>query len=665
MQAFAVARRTALYLQRNYFASDRLKWSCEAVSNSPLEHSILESLEDGVVVVDGAGNVEFANGAARKLFGDAVDVRLGMDRRAGCGIFCFDGSNRRLPDARLPLSRALAGESVRGEDLIVENELHPSARRLKVTAFPRFNSTGRRDGAVALYRHIPPEQPKPQSDVLQGSDDDLRRFQAVFDNALDAVVLADNEMRFVEVNPSACALLGYPRDEFLQRHVQDITPPEHRDAAQQQWVEFVQRGRAEGEMILVGRNGTTINVEYRAVASILPGIHLSVLRDITGRKLAEAALTETQRTESIGVLAGAAAHDFNNLLVGIIGNACLALERRPFDLETATLIRDILTAGERAALLTRQMLTYGGKAPVFREAINLKHFVGEIAPLIQTAIPRQIRVSYDLHEVRPIEASPVQVQQVIMNLMINAGQAIFEQSPGEIWVRTRARTLPDPDLLEANSLAPGEYVAVEVEDTGRGIDENLARRMFEPFFTTKVRGKGLGLATVRGIVRDHGGAIWVRSTPGHGACFTVLFPVTLSGVASEPNEQSEDMAAAPARILILDDEPVVQRMAKNALEASGHAVSVVSDARDAASLLSSPAGSFDALLLEVSFPSASLKDLRNCLAALPRSLKIIVFSAQPEDEVQRILGGLETDCYVQKPCTPIRLRRAVQTALGR
>src|SRR6476646_11159273 len=199
----------------------------------------------------------------------------------------------------------------------------------------------------------------------------------------------------------------------------------------------MEAGTAEGELALRSKNGSRIEAEFRAVANILPSVHLSVIRDVSDRKRAEVTLRDSQRTDTVGLLASGAAHDFNNLLVGIIGNSSLALEGLATDNEIRPLLSDILAAGQRAAQLSRQMLAYACKAVPTRESINLSETVREIGSLIQSSIPKQVEAEYQLGNVPVIEGDRGQIQQVIMNLIINAGQAIYEQTPGKTTIRTQ------------------------------------------------------------------------------------------------------------------------------------------------------------------------------------------------------------------------------------
>ena len=236
-----------------------------------------------------------------------------------------------------------------------------------------------------------PDQKK-LSEILPASREHLH---AIFDHALDAMLLANDDQRFIDANPSACRLLGYECDELLQLGVRDITAPEERESVAQRWAAFLSAGKAEGELPLARKDGIRLEAEFRAVANIRPGIHLSILRDITDRKRLEAGLRESERTAALGVLAGAAAHDLNNLLVGVIGNASLAQDLLDADSNAAGPVGEILQAGERAAQLTRHMLAYARKVPPHLELVNITKLVRETGVLIRSTIPNITTLSVD------------------------------------------------------------------------------------------------------------------------------------------------------------------------------------------------------------------------------------------------------------------------------
>jgi signal transduction histidine kinase len=272
------------------------------------------------------------------------------------------------------------------------------------------------------------------------------------------------------------------------------------------------------------------------------------MRDITDRRRFERHLQHTQKLESLGLLAGGIAHDFNNLLTGIMGNASLGLTELPDSAPIRRNLREIVSASERAADLTRQLLAYAGKGRFVLERIDLSQLVREIEPLIRTSIPKMVDIQLDLGAGLPsVEADPGQIQQLVMNLIINGAEAIGEANPGAVVIRTETRDLDAEEIRREfpnDPLSPGSYVGLEVRDTGSGMDEATRNKIFDPFFTTKFQGRGLGLAAVSGIVRAQKGAIRVYSSPGRGSSFQVLFPA----VAAKPAKRGPRKPAAPGPI---------------------------------------------------------------------------------------------------------------------
>ena len=251
---------------------------------------------------------------------------------------------------------------------------------------------------------------------------------------------------------------------------------------------------------------------------------LCITRDVTGTKRAEEELRQTAKLESLGVMAGGIAHDFNNLLTGILGNASLLRETaQPEDQGMAD---DIVLAAERAADLTRQMLAFSGKGRFQIRKIDMSLMVRDMLRLAKPSIEKNVDVHLSLGAECVVEGDPGQLQQVVMNLMINAAEAM-EGRPGAIFIRTSAVEADDPYLHQAfgtREAAAGPSVLLEVTDNGKGMDEATKARIFDPFFTTKFTGRGLGLAAVSGIVRGHNGLLRVETAPGEGTTFSVLLP---------------------------------------------------------------------------------------------------------------------------------------------
>ncbi len=368
--------------------------------------------------------------------------------------------------------------------------------------------------------------------ALRISEEKLRRSEDNLRIALDAAQLGiwDWDLRTGElVWTDRCrALFGIPKsspvtyEAFLETlHPDDRGPV---DRAVHEAVEKT------GEYSVIVRvclpDGTTrwVAAEGRVFcdASGAQVRMAGAAQDITERQRAEERTRQSQKLESLGLLAGGVAHDFNNLLTGIMGSASVALEMLEDQSEAAPLLRNVITSSERAAGLTRQMLAYSGKGQFLLQLYDLSEQVRKTFPLVEHFISKRVSVRMSLADnLPPIQADEAQVQQVIMNLLTNAGEAIGDAA-GTIEISTS-----HTELAEGAELRKGSYVALRVSDTGCGMDEKTRAKIFDPFFTTKATGRGLGLAALQGIVRGHQGAIRVKSKLGEGSTFEVLFPAAV------------------------------------------------------------------------------------------------------------------------------------------
>ncbi|PWU02234.1 MAG: hypothetical protein C5B51_21315 [Terriglobia bacterium] len=384
----------------------------------------------------------------------------------------------------------------------------------------------------------------------------------------------------------------------------------------------------------------------------------------------ESRLRETQKLESVGILAGGIAHDFNNILTGVLGNASLALDDVPRGSHLAMRLADVVNATERAAQLTKQLLAYAGKGRFVIEPLDLSHQVREISSLIQTSIPRTVQMRLELTESLPcIEADAAQIQQVVMNLVINGAEAIPEGQPGTLLITTGVQEVDDAYIqttVPGSDIERGRYVTLEVHDTGAGMDPDVISRIFDPFYTTKFAGRGLGLAAVRGIVRGHRGAIKVYSTPGRGTTFKLLFPATLKEDQKRRSRASEHASLkGTGTILVIDDEEIVRRTAKVTLERFGYEVILAEDGRQGVDAFRRSADRVDAVLLDMTMPVMSGEEAFRELRMIRPDIKVILSSGYNEVEAIRHFTGKGLAGFVQKPYTSLRLAEAVQSVLNR
>ncbi|HWQ53680.1 MAG TPA: PAS domain-containing protein [Bryobacteraceae bacterium] len=403
--------------------------------------------------------------------------------------------------------------------------------------------------------------------------------------------------------------------------------------------------RGDGEVHWIGVKATIFRDEHGKAVRLI-GAHF----DITDRKRSEEAHHNAQKLESIGLLAGGIAHDFNNLLTGILGNASLVQADVPP--AAADRVDAIMIGANKAADLTRQLLAYAGKGRFVVRDTDLATVVREMTDLLRVSIPRHIEVRSSLERVT-VRADAGQLQQVIMNLVTNAAEAIGEAHGGTVSISTGVQRLDAPLTGSVGqTLAPGTYAFLEVADNGGGMDQETRTRIFDPFFTTKFLGRGLGLAAVAGIVRSHQGAITMESEPGKGSALRVLFPAVPALLPP----------VKPA-VLVVDDEESVRDFLIRVLEARGYAVDCASNGREALSRLNERERDIGLVLLDVVMPVMGGGETLDRIRSRRPDLKVLLTSGFSEDEVQRLCGARANVWFIQKPYTAQQIAEKVEAVL--
>jgi PAS domain S-box-containing protein len=401
------------------------------------------------------------------------------------------------------------------------------------------------------------------------------------------------------------------------------------------------------------------------------GKWLGTCTDIEDLKRAERAIQQKQKWESIGLLAGGIAHDFNNLLVGILGGASYAADVLPPNHSIQPTLENIVKSGERAAQLTRQMLAYSGQGNFFLEQVDLSAAVKETFQLVRALIPPNVRL--DVHtadELPPIETDSGQMQQVIMNLIVNAAEAIPENQTGTVSVWTSAEKIgacsAPPGFAIPHDVLDGIFVILEVHDTGCGMDEETKSKIFDPFFTTKFTGRGLGLAAVQGILRSTGGWITVESAPGQGSLFRVVVPAAQTRALTEPVEPVSEAPVEQASgdtVLIVDDEAVVRQIAQIALERAGYQVLTAADGPTGLTMLEEHKDAISLVLLDMGMPEMSGKEVLNKIRASGSKVPVVICSGYSEPEVLRQFANCDFTAVIQKPFKSKELPEGVGRAL--
>jgi PAS domain S-box-containing protein len=494
------------------------------------------------------------------------------------------------------------------------------------------------------------------------------QFRRLYEANVVGIISADGE-KIYEANDVFLNMIGYDREDLNAGRLRwkDLTPPEYARVDEIAIQELLGTGCCKPlEKEYIRKVGGHVPVLIGAtLIERSPFRCFAFVIDLTERKALEKKLAENHKFESIGMLAGGIAHDFNNLLVGILGNASLAQDLTPPGSTMEQLLRDIVASGERAAHLTRQMLAYSGKGRFLMEPIDLSREVEEVVRLVQSSISRKIGIHLEAgRSLPPIEADRGQIQQVIMNLLLNAAEAVGDEV-GIVSIRTGVQAVDAKfirEALEHAEIEPGTYVALEVRDSGCGMDAQTKAKIFDPFFTTKFTGRGLGLAAVAGVVRGHQGAVEVVSAPGEGSTFRVLFPAAARvrrPAAEAPAAQERNAAGT---VLIVDDEEVVLRTAKAALERSGYTVLTASSGWEAIDVCYR-APDISAVVLDFSMPQMSGQDVLPRLRDIRRDLTVIISSGYSEEEALRLFAGQQVSGFLQKPYTAAALAEKVAAVI--
>ncbi len=390
--------------------------------------------------------------------------------------------------------------------------------------------------------------------------------------------------------------------------------------------------------------------------------------DIEDRKKAELVVLTKQKLESLGLLAGGIAHDFNNLLVGILGGASFAVDSLAEDHPLQPILEVIVTAAERAAHLTRQMLAYAGKGRFLIKSIDIGELVRSTYSLIKGSIPKHVQVTVDTGNEQPaIEADSSQMQQIVMNLILNAAEAIDDTQAGVVAVRTRAVELDMGAIARAEtisgSLTPGPYLVLEVQDNGSGMDHETQTKIFDPFFTTKFTGRGLGLSAVQGILRTHNGALELISRVGEGSTFRVFLPASGKAAIDDPMPR-EPINRGAGTVLVVDDEEIVRRTSTASLERAGfRVVQAESGERAIRTLMDRETPPIDLIVLDMSMPGINGKDTMERIRRLGIQVPVLICSGYSEAEVCREFAGLDVAGFIQKPFTARELTARVRSML--
>jgi len=619
--------------------------------------AVLDFTTDGIMTMNADGIIERVNPAACKIFAYTEEELLGQP-------FTVLMSEKKRAEYTKLLTKA---KTVHGM-MNMSREL--DGRKQSGTLFPiEFRINDMQLGEQYLFLVT-------VRDITERTEFEYQqaRLMEAMNQAQDAVLITDANAVIEYVNPAYQRLSGFSEVELLgatPRLVNSGKMP--KSFYKKMWEKLLCGEQWQGEFINQRKNGEL----YEVAQSISPMLDsnediigfTSVQNDITAEKEEREKLEHTQRLESLGVLAGGIAHDFNNILTAIMGNAALAKLQVDHVSPVTPLLSNIEKASDRAAALCKQMLAYSGKGKFIIEAVNLTHLVREMVNLLEVSIDKNVVMRLDLSEqLLPIEADIAQMQQVIMNLVINASEAIDKYS-GTLTIYTGVVDIDEAYIQTTyigSNLTAGRYVSLEVSDTGCGMDAETKKRLFDPFFTTKFTGRGLGMSAILGIVRGHHGGMKVYSELGKGTTFKLLFPCSdaLEAQASVkpklvPQKQGQ------GTILIIDDEETIRATASMMLESFGFSVLTAEDGEVGTEVFRNHQHEVCAVLLDMTMPKMDGEACYRALRAINPDVIVILSSGYNEQDATNRFTGKGLAGFIQKPYLPDALRDMVFKALDK
>ena len=628
----------------------------EAVRHSEARKAaILESALDAIITIDHEGTIIEFNPAATGTFGFSRDDVMG-EQIAELLI---------PPSLRESHYRGLAHYLATGDGPVLGKRIELTALRADGSEFPVELAITRisTDGPPMFTAYL--------RDITERkkAEESIQRLASLVASSEDAIIGITPNGVVTDWNAGAEHLLGYTSLEAAGQNILMLVPSDDRDRTHRTFERLRQEdGIPPYEAERVRKDGTRAVVSVR-LSQIkhqdrLVGLSM-IYRDLAPTKKLEEQLRQAQKMEAFGQLAGGVAHDFNNLLTIISGYSEMLLGRLPPADSSRGLIQEIYKAGERAALLTRQLLAFSRKQVLEPKVLNLNAIVSETEKMLKRLIGEDLSLTTVLApNLGAVKVDPGQVEQVIMNLVINARDAMPQG--GKLTIETANVDLDECYAQSHFEVKSGRYVMLTVSDTGIGMDKTTQARIFEPFFTTKEPGKGtgLGLATVFGIVKQSGGSIGVYSEPGHGTAFKIYLPVVKERISSGKSLPGVKVALhGTETVLLVEDEPAVRSLGRMALQTYGYTVLEASHGDEAIRVCEQHKGSIHLLVTDVVMPGISGRILAETLRPRQPTMKVLFVSGYTDDAIVRH-GVLQAEtAFLQKPFTPVALANKVRAVL--
>ncbi|GMR00401.1 MAG: hypothetical protein BMS9Abin18_1248 [Zetaproteobacteria bacterium] len=622
--------------------------------NTEFLEAFYNATPDMIFVHDESGRILNVSDTAVARYGCPKEELIQLELRQLMGKDCD------IEEAKGRHMQAVAGEAVDFEWVArtADGEEFPVEIRLR----PLPEIEGEKARVVAYVRDISERKQR---------NEELLRLRAAIDQIPDALFITDREGRIVYTNSACEQFYGLARDSMLGECAAKLRGGDVNDD--------LYRGiKARLNSGAIWKDQLQINIlnKLRTVRRIVSPVsdghgviyHVCIDHDMTDELTQQQKMEHTQRLESLGVLAGGIAHDFNNILTAIMGNAALGrMKMKDTDPALVHLAR-IEESSRRAAELCKQMLAYSGKGRFVVKAIKLSGMVEEITKLLEVSIAKSGVLKFHLAENLPaVEADAAQLQQVIMNLVINASDAIGEKS-GVISLSTGMMQV-DQSYLEgayvSDETEPGSFVFLEVADTGCGMDEETQKKLFDPFFTTKFTGRGLGMSAVLGIVRGHHGAIKVYSEKGQGTTFKVLLPASKHAAMDEEEREAWGDWCGIGTVLVVDDEKTIRETAAMMLRDMGFDTLTAEDGEQGVEVYRKHQNKIVAVLLDMTMPKLDGKGCFREIRRINKDVRVVLSSGYNEQDTTNRFAGQGLAGFIQKPYAPEALRAIMKEVLDR